>query len=396
MLRKKEESEEKEPALDPPAAPTEPPSPPPPPPPTKKPAKKRQKKEPTKKEQTKEPKKDSPPPDAPKDPPTTKVRRPVVKRPKTGPAKHASPDKSADPPADPVLPTVHATGHDPTRPDLHGCDEYTALVERYESIRKAALQEEIREAELAAAAAAEEAAEEDKGGRAAPTTGAESERKRRREAEELVRTDTLSEHISAVVHLLSRVPQDLQGAPGERTRDQVRRSVTVLSRDYEETFLEEPGRGERACVNSFHGGCFANRLRSNGITGANFALKEFYLPDEWERITAGKETLPSTQRYCLLCLRERICADFFSVRCDHQQVPGLTTFSSIANIVGPGEYDAEAVVVSGTSRYEGLVEPVVVPRVADYQVFRNKGSKLQVRQLMPRPGPQDAGPFFFF
>ena len=257
---------------------------------------------------------------------------------------------------------------------LHGLEGMHAIDQRLEDVQKAVSQRlgrEVSEEELLPA----------------------------KDVEELMKTGEAAKHFDSLLQILSRVPHDTKSLPDAHMREVVRSKVCVLNREYEERFLEEPSGSERRCANSYRSACFASRIHCNGMVQKNFGLKEFYLPEEFDAISSGGMDLPKDPRPCLLCLRESICRDFFAIRCDQSTVPGLTGVASIGNIVGPGEYPADAVVVSDPRRYEGLVEPIVVPHLDDYTIYRGESGKVCVEQLIPTPQEPANGvgdPFFFF
>ena len=151
-------------------------------------------------------------------------------------------------------------------------------------------------------------------------------------------------------------------------------------------------------MNSVRRNCFASKIPSCGITNASFALREFWLPHEQrilDRADSAAAVLLRTPRQCLLCLRDEVCREVMRVRCDRGAVVPRVGFARISNQVGPGEYPADAVLVSRPNVYEGIVDPVVVPRIRDYRVVRMSGGNVFVEQLIPRPGPNQEPPFFF-
>ena len=129
--------------------------------------------------------------------------------------------------------------------------------------------------------------------------------------------------------ILSRVPyrEILENLYG---RDQVPTSdVPVVSRVYEESFMREPAKGERACA--------AGELcECNFIDPcAPFTCAEFLLPGE---------EYPKTAQLCVLCSRKVTQKLFYDILFTGKEAYGV--IQRYGNICGvPGEYARECVLV---------------------------------------------------
>ena len=164
------------------------------------------------------------------------------------------------------------------------------------------------------------------------------------------------------------------------------KSVAIVNRAWEEKFLHEPKPFERPCVNSFNNSCFASKL----VSDKRLTLCEFYFPGETQK------TDTTDLRPCLLCLRAEAFRSFVQVRCSQCEINENLIFQRIGNIVNQrGEYCVESCFVSSTSRYEGVVHPIVLPCVKDYRVVKIDGL-LHVQQLHPKPEDISKGSSFFF
>ena len=83
-----------------------------------------------------------------------------------------------------------------------------------------------------------------------------------------------------------------------------------------------------------------------------------------------------------------IFSNLFNVRCNNSSVLTSVSYASIGNFVGlPGEYCIEHVFVSRADTYEGVSVPVVLPCIADYQVYCVNGIRW-LRQRLPKPEHQ--------
>ena len=158
--------------------------------------------------------------------------------------------------------------------------------------------------------------------------------------------------------------------------------------------MHEPVGSERHCRNWLSRSCFAGLLESNGVKDPSFGLCEFYTEPELVDIQNSGWVWPTGARLCILCLRAEIHTRFMAARCNNQRVVSNVAYSPIANIVEEeGEYCVESCFVSDPDRYEGVMEPVVIPTVHDYTVYRANGVR-HLKQLLPKPG--DVKSNFFF
>lgn len=210
-----------------------------------------------------------------------------------------------------------------------------------------------------------------------------------------------TEAVSARVHLqeisryLTRLPHDSLTSAAAMARFSNTRDVAVLCRAWEEKFLHEPSGNERPCVNRASRSCFASKIINNGIRDKDFGLCEFYTQPEYESIRKSGFVWPVALSPCLLCLRAEAFARFLEARCNGVGCASNVNYASISNIVGQtGEYLPESCFLSSSKRYEGIVDPIVIPNVRDYEMTTVCGIR-HLRQLHPKP-EHVVSKFFFF
>lgn len=172
-------------------------------------------------------------------------------------------------------------------------------------------------------------------------------------------------------------------------------TTTVVTRDWEESFMKEASASERSCVNAFDHTCMASKIKSNGLVDNAFSLVEFYTPVQYRDIERDGWKWPQKRSKCILCTRAAIFSRFLSMRCNNVVANSNVCFAEIGNIVGErGEYCVEDVFVSSPDRYEGVVIPVVIPSVDSFRVYRNGGLR-HLEQLLARPEDKSNNFFFF-
>ena len=150
--------------------------------------------------------------------------------------------------------------------------------------------------------------------------------------------------------------------------------VTPVTRAWEERFLHEAYGNERSCAAGAEpNGCWANRIFTNAkaysAPRAALTLVEFYTPSEYKLVEETGWKWPEERRTCLLCLRVATHRLFVQRRASNIAAPSGFHYAKISNLTGiAGEYHLADCFVSAPDRFEGLVDPVVIPRLTDYDV----------------------------
>jgi|MDSX01.1.fsa_nt_gb hypothetical protein len=171
-------------------------------------------------------------------------------------------------------------------------------------------------------------------------------------------------------------------------------TTTPVSREWEEKYMREAYGNERRCLSGeLPMGCWASRLHQNARghrpgqpQAEKLVLKEFYTPDEHVSLEASGWKWPETRRLCVLCTRVATHEMFIQARASNKQIPSDVGFARVSNIVDlPGEYLATDCFVSAPDRFEGVIDPVVIPRLVDYDVCTTNGVR-QVIQKLGYPG----------
>lgn len=173
------------------------------------------------------------------------------------------------------------------------------------------------------------------------------------------------------------------------------REVEPVTRAWEERFLHEPYGAQRPCAAvSDPDGCWASKLFINARAKEQrgpLTLVEFYTPTEYEQLEASGWKWPQEKQLCLLCLRVATHRLFVQRRASNGAVPAGVHFNKISNLTGiAGEYELSDCFVSAPDRFEGLVDPVVIPRLTDYDVCVVNGVRC-VRQRHAIPGATHGG-----
>ena len=124
--------------------------------------------------------------------------------------------------------------------------------------------------------------------------------------------------------------------------------------------------------------------------GNDFTLKEFWTPrDVIEANNLTKEESVNNNAYskkpCILCLRNDTLACVLRARGSGTSCPIVSNASRIHNYVGiPGEYFIDHCICSSSKRYEGLIDPVVLPIKSYFEPIRLDGLR-SLRQTIPKP-----------
>ena len=205
---------------------------------------------------------------------------------------------------------------------------------------------------------------------------------------------SLQHHMSDITKMFTRKPHDTLSTAAAHAQFSQPDDVTILDRKWEDKFLHEPTGCERPCVNSASGTCFASTLKTGQVNDRKLTLCEFYVPTAYEQIRAGGWIWPKEVKPCLLCLRAEIYSKFLETRCNANGCAEDVNYATIGNIIGePGEYDADSCFVSRPDLYEGVLHPVVIPTIHDYQIFVRNGNR-HLQQLHAQPECET--PSFFF
>ena len=206
-------------------------------------------------------------------------------------------------------------------------------------------------------------------------------------------TNSYQKNLDDIRRIVAMVPMDTGGTPTSSGAAAARISVVPVSREWEESFLHEPCGVERPCVSSqSQTGCWASKLCENAGSGTRsnahrgkLALVEFYTPDEYATIEANGWKWPEERRHCVLCGRVATHTLFVQARASSLHVAKDVSFSSVSNLVDvPGEYHSRDCFVSSPDRFEGVIDPVVLPRLGDYDVHLKNGVR-HVHQRCGKP-----------
>ena len=205
---------------------------------------------------------------------------------------------------------------------------------------------------------------------------------------------TPEQNLNEIASYLYRGPQNTLTTPAARQAMSYARDTVVVTRAWEESFMKEAAGSERSCVNGQRRNCMASKIRCNGLVDANFSLVEFYTQAEYREIEKGGWKWPDVRKQCILCLRASVYSRFMNARCCNVGVTPDVCMSPIGNIVGePGEYCSQDVFVSGPSKYEGIIIPVVLPSITQFLVHRVNGIRY-LQQLLPKPENMHTSFFF--
>ena len=147
--------------------------------------------------------------------------------------------------------------------------------------------------------------------------------------------------------------------------------LQLCTRDYENSFLFEPGLHERPCVNG--------RTHCESVAMGGPVLKEFLLPSDARNAASS--------RACLVCARTEIARAHFQALTD-QHASSHVILQRHCNAVGvAGEY-ATASCLLPSSCCTGLVAPVVMHTRSSYQSTTIDGMRGWVQRY---PAPCTAG-----
>ena len=205
---------------------------------------------------------------------------------------------------------------------------------------------------------------------------------------------SVNQHFSQIASWFTTKPHNTLSAPAAQAQFSQSKEVAIVTREWEERFLHEPSGASRPCANFASGNCFAALIRTGQISDTNLTLCEFYTKCEYDRIASNGWNWPKETKPCLLCLRAEIYSKFIETRCNANGCISDVNYATIGNIVGqPGEYTVEACFLSRPELYEGVLHPIVIPTVHDYEVILRNGCR-HLRQL--HKYPENDVPSFFF
>ena len=166
--------------------------------------------------------------------------------------------------------------------------------------------------------------------------------------------------------LLKASPTDALYMERSARTSKDRPRVEVSHRSYENEFLREPKRNERACCKGTD--CEGLRITT---TDEGFILREFLLPSQYKQFLEQKE-LPKFPQLCLMCRRAEVARLYVSMRSDNDTSAGLISdfrnFGSVA-----GEYELDQMLLPSTNNSVGLFDPVVLHVRKYYTIARIGG-----------------------
>lgn len=167
--------------------------------------------------------------------------------------------------------------------------------------------------------------------------------------------------------------------------EHVRTSIQVVTRAYEEKYLREPLKKERACIM----GEQCQGLQLPYVNDNAFIVREFLLPTEEEEfLRTGK--LPSEGRLCLMCKRSEIARAFINIRADGKGVKNNVILQDYRNIVDEeGEYCLDDCLLSSHEIFQGLLDPIVLHLKNAYRLKVKDGVRYYEQWRMKYPGQID-------
>ncbi len=211
-------------------------------------------------------------------------------------------------------------------------------------------------------------------------SGAGSKRKRQVGADPVVNSaDPVDETWSPTVdfaflhNLVRQISPESQPCMPAPTHDAAAPELQICTRQYEDTFLFEPGMHERPCVNG--------RTHCESVAMGGRVLKEFVLPSD-------STEAASSLRPCLMCVRTAIARAHFQALTDQHATCHVILQRHCNAIGADGEYAAESCLLPAACA-TGLVSPVVLHTRSSY-VATTVDGVVGWRQLYPLPRAGDA------
>lgn len=164
--------------------------------------------------------------------------------------------------------------------------------------------------------------------------------------------------------LLESEPDEILAPEDVRRISNASKTIEVVPREYETTFLREPVGNERKCANNSQ--CQGMKIPNTGVNA--FVLREFLLPSQTEHFKrTGK--LPKTNQLCLLCKRNEVAKAFINIRAEGKGCKQNVILQDFRNMVNvPGEYCARDTIVSAENCFQGLLDPVVLHSRSAYRI----------------------------
>ena len=182
-------------------------------------------------------------------------------------------------------------------------------------------------------------------------------------------------------HMVQQHPQDTLSPEDTRHKETARANIEVVTREYEEKALREPVGDERECIMGEN--CQGMQLPH--VKDQKFVLREFLLPSEEEEAKRTGQW-PKEGRLCILCKRAEIARAFINIRADGMGVKNnmiLQDFRNIVNIAG--EYCLEDCILSSSTIFQGLLDPVVLHIKSGYRVKTVNGVRYLDQWRMKYP-----------
>ena len=169
--------------------------------------------------------------------------------------------------------------------------------------------------------------------------------------------------------ILQLAPQDTLSPEDTRHKETARSTIEVVTREYEQRYLREPINDERPCIMCEK--CQGMQLPH--IKNQKFVLREFLLPSEEEQSKRTRQW-PKEGRLCILCKRAEIARAFINIRADGMGVKNNMILQDYRNLVNiPCEYRLEDCILSSSTIFQGLLDPVVLHIKSGYRVKTIRG-----------------------
>ena len=169
--------------------------------------------------------------------------------------------------------------------------------------------------------------------------------------------------------LIQQAPQDTLSPEDTRHKETARSTIEVVTREYEQRYLREPVGEERPCIM----GDMCQGMQLPHVKDQKFVLREFLLPSEEEQSKRTRQW-PKEGRLCLLCKRAEIARAFINIRADGMGVKNHMILQDYRNLVNvPGEYRLEDCILSSSTIFQGLLDPVVLHIKSGYRVKTVQG-----------------------
>ena len=161
-------------------------------------------------------------------------------------------------------------------------------------------------------------------------------------------SDLTPPDLSSMQSVLSRIPHtDRLARLGSASVPQIS-NVEVIPKDWEDSFLLPPKRGERPCIAGER--CESLELAKDKGMPQPFIMKEFFTPSEQHNMTEK----PPRPHMCLLCHRREVMIWYWKHATTKSEPPCV--LNRWRNICGvPGNYSEDSVIMQAGSRWRGVV-----------------------------------------